>query len=78
MAATTQSEGMALLSVLAEVLASLKITGTLELISSLLETLHKVTHNVAPDTADRRFVEQLIMSAVENIVQQFPVSSLKI
>ncbi|KAJ8482003.1 hypothetical protein ONZ51_g5640 [Trametes cubensis] len=74
--ATAQSEGVALLSVLAEVLASLKITGTLELISCLLETLHKVTHNVAPDTADRRFVEQLIMSAVENIVQQFPSSTI--
>ncbi|KAH9893998.1 hypothetical protein C8Q73DRAFT_694035 [Cubamyces lactineus] len=75
-AATAQSEGMALLSILAEVLASLKITGTLELISCLLETLHKVTHSVAPDTADRRFVEQLIMSAVENIVQQFPTSTV--
>lgn len=63
-----------MLAVLAEVLGSVKVAGSLELVSCLLETLNKVTHTVAPDAADRRFVEQLIMSAVENVVQQFPVS----
>ncbi|KAI9060150.1 hypothetical protein FKP32DRAFT_1760434 [Trametes sanguinea] len=75
-ATAAQIEEISLLAVLAEVLGSIKVPGSLELISCLLETLHKVTHNVAPDTADRRFVEQLIMSAVENFVQQFPASTV--
>ncbi|KAI0670242.1 hypothetical protein C8Q78DRAFT_1138718 [Trametes maxima] len=75
-ATTAQIEEISLLATLAEVLVSLKITGSLELISSLLETLHKVTNTVAPDTADRRFVEQLIMSAVENVVHQFPAETV--
>lgn len=62
-----------MLAALAEVLSSVKIVGSLELVSCLLETLNKVTHTVAPDAADKRYVEQLIMSAVENVVQQFPV-----
>ncbi|OSD00001.1 hypothetical protein PYCCODRAFT_1479448 [Trametes coccinea BRFM310] len=75
-ATAAQIEEISLLAVLAEALGSVKVPGCLELISCLLETLHKVTHNVAPDTADRRFVEQLIMSAVENFVQQFPASAV--
>lgn len=62
-----------MLAAFAEVLSSVKIVGSLELVSCLLETLNKVTHTVAPDAADKRYVEQLIMSAVENVVQQFPV-----
>ncbi|KAI0651200.1 hypothetical protein C8Q79DRAFT_1004507 [Trametes meyenii] len=69
-----QPEEISLLAVLAEVIGSLKISGSLELISSLLETLHKVTHAAAPDTADRRFVEQLVMSAIENVAHQFPAA----
>ncbi|KAI0354312.1 hypothetical protein OH77DRAFT_530067 [Trametes cingulata] len=75
-ATTAQIEEISVLATLAEVLSSLKIPGSLELIAALLETLNKVTHNVAPDTADRRFVEQLIMSAVDNVVQQFPATSV--
>ncbi|KAI0369251.1 hypothetical protein BV20DRAFT_968110 [Pilatotrama ljubarskyi] len=71
-ATTAQIEEISILVTLAEVLSSVKISGSLELISVLLETLHKVAQAVAPDTADRRFVEQLIMSAVENVVEQFP------
>ncbi|KAI0628514.1 hypothetical protein C8Q77DRAFT_1244640, partial [Trametes polyzona] len=64
------------LAVLAEVLGSTKIAGPLELVSCLLETLSKVTHTVAPDAANRRFVEQLIMSAVENVVHNFPAATV--
>ena len=42
--------------------------------SCLLETLQKVLSNVSPDAADRRFIEQLLMSATENVVEHFPVS----
>ncbi|KAI8990419.1 armadillo-type protein [Trametes punicea] len=73
---TTQIEEISLLSTLIEVLGSLKVSGSLELISCLLETLHNVTHTIASDTADKRFVEQLIMSAVENFVQQFQDSTV--
>lgn len=58
---------------LTEVIGSLKFTGTLELVACLLETLNKVTTNISPDVADRRFVEQLLMSAIENAVENLPV-----
>ncbi|KAI0776755.1 hypothetical protein BD413DRAFT_469201 [Trametes elegans] len=74
-ATSAQVGEISTLAVLAEVLGAIKIAGSLELISSLLETLHKVTHTVALDVADRRFVEQLIMSAVENMVQQLPATT---
>ena len=52
--------------------------GSLELVSCLLETLNKIASSASPDIADRQYVEQLIMSAVENVVQHFPVSGVVI
>ncbi|KAI0742763.1 hypothetical protein C8Q80DRAFT_1221194 [Daedaleopsis nitida] len=75
-ATAAASQELSPLAVLAEVVASLKITGTLELISCLLESLSKVASHVPPDVADRRYVEQLLMSALENIVEHFPSSTV--
>ncbi|KAI0632952.1 hypothetical protein C8Q77DRAFT_1120632 [Trametes polyzona] len=72
----TRAAEISTLAILAEVLGSTKISGSLDLVSCLLETLSKVTHTVAPDAANRRFVEQLIMSAVENVVQNFPAATV--
>ncbi|KAI0712775.1 armadillo-type protein [Cerioporus squamosus] len=63
------------LAVLAEVLGSVKVAGSLELVACLLETLHKVVNNVSPDASDRRFIEQLLMSAIENAVENFVPST---
>ena len=52
----------------------MKVTGSLELVVCLLETLNKVASHPSPDTADVRFIEQLLMSAVETVVGSFPVS----
>ncbi|KAI1789700.1 hypothetical protein LXA43DRAFT_1019967 [Ganoderma leucocontextum] len=73
--AHAHSEELSALAVLVEVVGSLKITGSLELVSCLLETLNKVASDSSPDAADIRFIEQLLMSAVENVVGSFPASA---
>ncbi|TFK83295.1 hypothetical protein K466DRAFT_498737 [Polyporus arcularius HHB13444] len=72
---TAPSTELSSLAVLAEVLGSVKVAGSLELIACLLETLSKVVSNVSPDAADRRFIEQLLMSAIENVVENFVPST---
>lgn len=72
-ARTIISQELSPLAALAEVIGSQKIVGSLELVSSLLDTLQKVMSNVSPDAADRRFVEQILMSALENVVENFSV-----
>lgn len=59
---------------LAEILGSKNLPGSPELISSLLETLTKVVHDAT--AADKAFVEQVLMSALENAALSMPVSSL--
>ena len=71
---TSTSEGLSSLAILVEIIGVLQMPGSLELVSCLLETLNKITSSTPPDIADRQYVEQLIMSAVENVVQQFPVN----
>ncbi len=71
--AHAQSEDLSALALLVEVVGSLKITGSLEIVSCLLEILNKVASNSSPDAVDKRFIEQLLMSAIENVVGSFPV-----
>ncbi|PIL25975.1 hypothetical protein GSI_11729 [Ganoderma sinense ZZ0214-1] len=68
-------EELSALALLVEVVGSLKIAASLELVSGLLETLNKVASHATPDAADVRFIEQLLMSAVENVVGSFPTSA---
>ena len=75
-ASSAASGELASLAILTEVVGSLKFTGTLELVACLLETLNKVTINISPDVVDRRFVEQLLMSAIENAVENLPVCAI--
>lgn len=67
------NEELSTLAVLAEVIGSLKVTGSLDLVSCLLETLNKVASNSSPAAADKRFIEQLLMSAIENVVGSLQV-----
>ncbi|CCM00706.1 uncharacterized protein FIBRA_02746 [Fibroporia radiculosa] len=56
------------LSLLAEVLAARPLPSSLELIACLLETLNKAAHDASVQPADRNYIEQLLMSAVDNAV----------
>jgi U3 small nucleolar RNA-associated protein 10 len=65
---------MSRLSMLSEVLASRSLPGSLDLISHLLETLNKVMQSVASPQADVTFVEQSLISAIENVGKFFAFS----
>lgn len=58
-----------------EVLSSKLLPGSLELISCLLETLNKVVHS-STAAADRSYVEQLLMTAVESAVVNVQARSI--
>ncbi|KAJ7270708.1 hypothetical protein B0H12DRAFT_1229192 [Mycena haematopus] len=53
------------LSLLAEVLASVPLPGSLDLVSRLLETLHGVVQSTTSTDVDISYIEQSLMSAVE-------------
>ncbi|TFK37695.1 hypothetical protein BDQ12DRAFT_685121 [Crucibulum laeve] len=54
------------LTLLVEILGTKSLPGSLELISHLLETLNKVIQSVSSSQADVSYIEQLLMSAIEN------------
>ncbi|KAI0052438.1 hypothetical protein FA95DRAFT_1483564 [Auriscalpium vulgare] len=54
------------LTLFAESLSAMSLPGSSELIASLLDTLHKVSQFEAVTAADKSYMEQLLMSAVEN------------
>ncbi|KAJ7630018.1 hypothetical protein DFH06DRAFT_704991 [Mycena polygramma] len=58
------------LSLLAEVLASVQLPGSLDLVSRLLETLHNVVQSTASADVDISYIEQSLMSAVEHSAEQ--------
>jgi len=62
------------LVLLAEILAASSLPGSLDLISRLLDTLNSVLHYEPPAQGDKSYVEQLLMSAVENAAQNVIVS----
>ncbi|THH26927.1 hypothetical protein EUX98_g7265 [Antrodiella citrinella] len=68
----TSNDSLSSLSLLAEILGSQKLLGSVELISSLLETLTRVVHDAPPATGDQVFVEQVLMSALENVALSIP------
>ncbi|OBZ74951.1 U3 small nucleolar RNA-associated protein 10 [Grifola frondosa] len=63
----TNNNDLASLTFLVEVLGSKSIFGSLELVSCLLETLSKV-HHTHQEAADKRFLEQLLMIAMEKAI----------
>jgi U3 small nucleolar RNA-associated protein 10 len=62
------------LVLLAEILAASSLPGSLDLISRLLDTLNSVLHYEPPAQGDKSYIEQLLMSAVENAAQNVIVS----
>ncbi|EKM52689.1 uncharacterized protein PHACADRAFT_101069 [Phanerochaete carnosa HHB-10118-sp] len=61
-----------LLSFLSELLGSKPLPGSIELVSCLLETLTKVVHDTSSSSAEKTYVEQLLMSALENASANIP------
>ncbi|KDQ54552.1 hypothetical protein JAAARDRAFT_135194 [Jaapia argillacea MUCL 33604] len=59
------SDPLQALTLLAEVISSRPPPASPELISTLLETLNRVTTTEAPLLADKAYTEQLLMSAIE-------------
>ncbi|KAF9468309.1 hypothetical protein BDZ94DRAFT_1246474 [Collybia nuda] len=58
------------LSLLTEVLGTRSLPGSLDLISHLLETLNRVIQSVSPAQADINYIQQLLMSAIENVANK--------
>lgn len=56
-----------------EVLGTRPLHGSLDLVSHLLETLNRVVQSVSPVQADVSYVEQLLMSAIENSASKIKV-----
>lgn len=61
------------LTLLAELLGSKKLPGSVDLISALLDTLTKVVHDAPSTEGDKVFVEQVLMSALESVALNMPV-----
>jgi len=64
------------LSVLSEVISSILLPGSIELISCLLDTLSKVAHCDSIPQADVVYVEQLLMSGIENVATNVAVRGI--
>ncbi|KAJ7222324.1 hypothetical protein GGX14DRAFT_663256 [Mycena pura] len=58
------------LSLLAEVLASIPLPGSLDFVSKLLEALHNVVQSTARTDVDINYIEQALMSAVEHSAEK--------
>lgn len=54
-------------------LGTRSLPGSLDLISHLLETLNRVVQSVSPTQADVSYIEQLLMSAIENAANKITV-----
>ncbi|KAF9480276.1 hypothetical protein BDN70DRAFT_905831 [Pholiota conissans] len=61
------------LSLLAEILGTKSLPGSLDLISHLLDTLSKVVQTLPATQADVSYIEQLLMSAIESTASKIKV-----
>lgn len=61
------------LSLLAELLAAKTLPGSLDLAARLLETLNRVMQSASPTQVDVSYIEQSLMSAVENAADKIVV-----
>ncbi|KAJ7303140.1 hypothetical protein DFH08DRAFT_722260 [Mycena albidolilacea] len=57
----------------AEVLASVSLPGSFDLVSRLLETLHNAVQSTTSTDVDISYIEQSIMSAVEHSAEKITV-----
>jgi hypothetical protein len=70
------SNTYAFLTFLSEILSAHPLPGSLDLVSSLLDTLGKVVHDTSISIAEKTYVEQLLMSALENAAINIPASRI--
>ncbi|RDB23790.1 U3 small nucleolar RNA-associated protein 10 [Hypsizygus marmoreus] len=63
---STPEDGISRLSLFVEVLAAKELPGSLDLVSHLLETINHVLQSDSSAQADVSYIDQLLMSAIEN------------
>ena len=73
---SSSSNAYGLLTFLGEILGAKPLPGSAELVSGLLDTLSRVVHDSSVSVAEKTYVEQLLMSALENAAMNIPVSYL--
>lgn len=61
------------LTLLAEILGTKSLPGSLDLVSALLDTLSKVIQSSSGLRAEANYIEQMLMSAIENAAANIPV-----
>jgi len=64
------------LALLAEILGTKSLPGSLELTTHLLETLNKVAQSLPAAQADVIYIQQLLMSAIESTSSKIKVCTL--
>ena|SRR5260221_3969035 len=64
------------LALLAEILGTKSLPGSLELTTHLLETLNKVAQSLPAAQADVVYIQQLLMSAIESTSSKIKVRTL--
>ncbi|GLB44223.1 putative U3 small nucleolar RNA-associated protein 10 [Lyophyllum shimeji] len=66
----TSEDALSRLTLFVEVLGTRSLPGSLDLISHLLETLNRVLQSQSAAQGDVSYVEQLLMSAIENVANK--------
>ena len=61
------------MTLLAETLAVIPLPGSMDLIIRLLDVLNNVLHYNSPSQGDKSYVEQLLMSTIENVAERIIV-----
>lgn len=61
------------MTLLTEILATIPLPGSMDLITRLLDILNNVLHYDSPSQGDKSYVEQLLMSAIENVAEKINV-----
>lgn len=59
-----------------EVLGAKPLPGSPDLVTVLLDTLNKTIGDGSATPADKTYVEQLLLSAIDNVVTNIPVRSV--
>ncbi|TDL26887.1 hypothetical protein BD410DRAFT_763071 [Rickenella mellea] len=66
----TETDNLATLTLLSEILSTQKLPPSMELISCLLETLHRVASLPAASHSELNYIEQLLMSSIASAAEE--------
>jgi U3 small nucleolar RNA-associated protein 10 len=61
------------MTLLCEVLASVSMPGSVELLARLMDLLHKLVQNSSINKSDSNYLQQLLMSVIENTADKIKV-----